>query len=106
VSPTQAVRRYEPGARLSYAYEVYNASGDVRSVISIWRGAERIVTVPPSVLPPPRGGERLFAAAGGLKLGDHLPPGDYVLQVSATTADPHADNRTRAAVQRIDFTVR
>jgi hypothetical protein len=106
VSPSQAVRRYEPGARLSYAYEIYNAAGQVRSVVSIWRGAERIMAVPPSALTPPPGGERRFAAAGGLKLGDHLPSGDYVLQISATTSDPGASNKTRAAVQRIDFAVR
>jgi hypothetical protein len=60
----------------------------------------------PDRLAVPPGGERRFAAAGGLKLGEGLPPGSYVLQVSATTPDPKRQGRSRLAVQRMDFDVR
>jgi VWFA-related protein len=105
VSPAQALRAYPAGARLSYVYEIYNATGAaVRSATSVWRGAEKVLDAPAATLKPPAGAERRFAAAGGIKLGEHLPPGEYVLQISAATLDPKGT--ARAAVQRIDFEVR
>ena len=55
-------------------------------------------------LPP--GNDRRFAAAGGLRLGEQLPPGSYALVVSATTPDPNRKGRSRTAVQQIGFDVR
>ena len=43
---------------------------------------------------------------GGLKLGDELLPGTYVLQIAATSNDPTHPKRARAAVQRLSFDVR
>ena len=106
VSPAQALRVYPPGTRLAYAYEIYNASGVVRSVATVWRGVENVLTAPPASLTPPAGNDGRFAAAGGIKLGEQLPAGNYTLQISATTADPKISRKARVAVQRIEFEVR
>ena len=94
-----------PGTRLSYAYEIYNASTTVDVAASIYRGTEKVFAVPPNTLALPPGGGRRFAAAGGLSLGEGLPPGSYRLVVSATTPDANRKGRTRAAVQQIGFDV-
>jgi hypothetical protein len=60
----------------------------------------------PDTLVSPTGGGARFAAAGGLSLGEALPPGSYVLQVLATTPDTRRQGRSRIAVQRIGFDVR
>jgi hypothetical protein len=104
VTPAQALRIYPAGSRLSYAYEIYNASGSVRSAPSIWRGTEQVFAAPPDTLTVPDGGTRRFAAAGGLSLGK-MPAGSYVLQISAMTPDPKQPGRNRTAIQRIPFDV-
>ncbi len=106
VSPVQALGVYERGTRLSYAYEIYNAVTPVQAATTIWRGSERILAVPPDTLVPPPGNERRFAAAGGVRLGDKLPAGRYVLQIAATKADPQRKGRSSTAVQRVAFDVR
>ncbi len=106
LTPAQALRVYPPGTRLSYAYEIYNAAGPVQAATSIWRGAEKILAAPPDTLTPPSGQEgRRFAAAGGLKLGERLPPGAYVLQIAATTLDK-GKGTPSLTVQRMGFEVR
>lgn len=106
LSPAQALRVYRPGTRLSYAYEIYNATTPVQATTSIWRGTEKVFAAPPDTLLIPPGDDRRFAAAGGLRLGERLPPGSYVLQVSATTPDTKRPGSNRTAVQRIGFDVR
>ena len=106
LTPAQAVRVYPPGTRLSYAYEIYNATTTVQSTTTIWRGTEKVFAAAPDTLAAPPGGDPRFAAAGGVRLGQGLPPGGYMLQVSATTPDPKRQGRSRIAVQRIGFDVR
>jgi VWFA-related protein len=106
LTPAQALRVYGPDTGLSYAYEIYNATTAVQATISVWRGTEKVFAAAPDTLVPPPGAGHRFAAAGGVKLGEGLPPGSYVLQVAATTADPKHDGRSRSAVQRIGFDVR
>jgi hypothetical protein len=106
LTAAQALREYRPGTGLSYAYEVYNATTAVQATTSIWRGTEKVFAVAPATLVPPSGGDRRFAVAGRLKLGEQLPPGSYVLQVATTTADPKRQGRSRTAMQRIGFDVR
>jgi hypothetical protein len=65
-----------------------------------------VFAAPPDTLVNPPGGDPRFAAAGGVKLGERLPPGGYVLQVSAMTSDPKRQGRSRIAVQQIGFDVR
>jgi hypothetical protein len=105
LSPDQAVRVYSPGAQLSYAYEIYNAVGPVQAALSIWRGNDKVLAVPPNTLVPPPG-ERVFAARGGVKLGEALAPGNYVLRIAATAPDPKREGRSNTAVRSIDFDVR
>jgi len=106
VAPAQALRAYAPGTRLAYAYEIYNSNGPVKSIATVWRGLENVLTTPAASLTPPAGTERRFAAAGGIKLGEQLPAGQYVLQISATTPDPKSPGKAQAAIQRMDFEVR
>jgi VWFA-related protein len=106
LTPAEALRVYGPDTGLSYAYEIYNATTAVQATTSVWRGTEKVFAAAPDTLVPPPGGDRRFAAAGGVKLGEGLPPGSYVLQVAATTADPKRQGRSRTAIQRIGFDVR
>ena len=101
----QAHRVFKPGTRLSYAYEIYNAEAPVQASATIWRGQERVFTSPADTLVPPSTTTDRFAAAGGLKLGASLPPGDYVLQIATRT--PEAKTKKKGvAVQSVDFEVR
>ena len=106
LSPSQALSVYRPGTRLSYAYEIYNAATPIQAATSVWRGSQKILAVEPDTLVPPPDGARRFAAAGGVKLGEKLPPGGYVLQIAATKPDPQRKGKTSTAVQRIAFEVR
>jgi VWFA-related protein len=106
VTPAQALRVYRPGTRLSYAYEIYNAITSVQATPTIWRGAEKVFAAAPDTLAVPPGGASRFAASGGLRLGEGLPPGSYVLQVSATTPDSKRQGSRKTALQRIGFDVR
>ena len=101
----QAHRVFKPGTRLSYAYEIYNAQAPVQASATIWRGQERVFTSPADTLVPPPTTTDRFAAAGGLKLGPSLPPGDYVLQIATHTSEAKTKKKG-AAVQSVDFEVR
>jgi hypothetical protein len=105
VRPADAVRVYAPGTQLSYSYEIYNAGTTVRTVTSLWRGTERLTSLPPDTLMPPADGSPV-AAAGGLKLDAQLLPGTYVLQIAATSDDPTHAKRSRTAIQRLSFDVK
>jgi hypothetical protein len=105
ITPAQALGVYRPGTRLSYAYEIYNADAPVQAATSVWRGTEKVMAVPPDTLVPPPGTARRFAAAGGVKLGEKLPPGSYMLQIAATRSGP-GPKGSSTAVQRIAFEVR
>ena len=106
VTPAQALRTYAAGSQLTYAYDIYNATGIVRSSTTVWRDMQEVLDAGPATLRPPAGSERRFTVAGGIKLGEHLPPGNYILQISATTADPGRSGRALSSVQRIAFEVR
>jgi VWFA-related protein len=105
VRPADALRVYAPGTELSYSYEIYNAGTAVQAVTSLWRGTDRLTSLPPDTLVPPADGGP-FATAGGLKLADDLPAGTYVLQIAATSDDPKHAKRARGAVQRLSFDVK
>ena len=72
---------------------------------SLWRGTDRLTSLPPDTLVPPADGGP-FATAGGLNLADDLPAGTYVLQIAATSDDPKHAKRARGAVQRRSFDVK
>ena len=99
ISPSQAIRSYKPGAQLKYTCEIYNASAPVQVTMTVWRGTEKVLSAAPDTLAPPADHPQWFAAGGGFKLGEHLAPGSYVVQVAA------ASGRSRA-VQLMDFEVK
>ena len=55
LTPTQGLRVYKPGTELSYAYEVYNAATRVQATTTIWRGTQKVVTLPTDTLTSPAG---------------------------------------------------
>lgn len=106
VVPEQALRAYATGMPLTYACDIYNAAERVEIAISVWRGAERVASLPPSTMPVPAGSGGRLTVTGGFKLGESLPPGSYMLQVAAATADASRKDRVRTAVQRLSFDLR
>jgi VWFA-related protein len=82
-----AFRVFEPGARLVYSYEIYNAKTPVETRVVVWRDGEPFFTAPPATVVPPLR-THAATAAGGIRLGDRIPPGDYVFQVTAVTRGP------------------
>jgi len=106
ISPSQAVRVYQPGALLHYACEIYNAAEPVQVTISVWRDAERVLAGKPDTLTPPPGQSLWFSAGGAFKLGDAITPGRYVLQIAAQTTDPGKSGKVSRATQVMDFEVR
>jgi hypothetical protein len=106
LAPEQALRVYRAGTPLSYACDVYNAAERVEVAISVWRGEQRVAALPTSTLPVPAGSGALVTTTGGLKLGESLPAGSYILEVAAATAGARRTDRARTAVQRLSFDVR
>ena len=106
VTPAQALAVYRPGTGLSYAYEIYNAALPVVATMTIWRGADRVLAADPVTLAPPTGSAGRFSAAGGIRLGERLPAGNYVLQIAAAKPDAQQKSKHLTAVQRIGFEVR
>ena len=104
VPPADALRVYAPGTPLSYSYEIYNAAATVQAVASLWRGTDRLTTLPADTLTPPADGGR-FAVTGRLDLAGDLPAGTYMLHIAASEDSKRA-KRTRRAVQRLSFEVR
>jgi VWFA-related protein len=80
-----ALRVFEPGASLVYSYEIYNAVGPIETRVVVWRDGKPFFSAPPVTLVPPVK-KQPASAAGGIKLGERMPPGDYVFQVTATTS--------------------
>ena len=79
-----AFRVFDQGARLVYSYEIYNATVPVETRVVVWRDGKPFFSAPPSTVVPPRR-KQPVTAAGGIKLGERMPPGDYVFQVTAVT---------------------
>jgi VWFA-related protein len=105
ISASEALREYRAGSQVPYSFEIYNAGDRVMISTSLWRGAQKLATVPPTALTRPRT-ERHFTTSGQLKLGESLPPGGYTLQISAASEDSAAKRQARTASRRIDFEVR
>ena len=98
-----ALRVFSPGTRLVYAYEVYNAGASASARAVVWRDGKPFFTTPVSTLAiPAKAGTA--KAAGGIKLGEAMPPGDYVFEVSATV--PGKKGKPRVASQSTSFEVR
>ncbi len=106
---TAAVRIFEPGTSISWAYQILNARTDkdrkprLQMQIRLFHeGREVYSRKPLEMTMASRGDARRMIAADQLKL-NQLPPGYYVLQVAV--ADLLAEEKDRTAVQSIDFEV-
>ena len=99
-----ALRVFNPGARLVYTYEIYNAAVPVDTRVTVWRNGRPFFSAPPSTLAAaPKA--RPLKAAGGIKLGERMPPGDYVFQVSAITR-PAGGAKPKTATRWTSFEIR
>ena len=108
--PTIAVRRFQHRMLLEYRYLIYNARPGAHDAlpeliaqVRLFHDGELIMSQEdPAIdssklqLDPKR-----LSAKGALRLGDELPPGQYVLQIIVT--DPHPKARGATASQWIDF---
>lgn len=105
VRPADALRVFAPGTLLWFSYEIFNAGTAVQAVTSLWRGADRLTSLPAvTLVPPPHG--RPLVTSGIFTLADDLPAGPYVLQIAATLDDLKDPKKARAAVQRLPFDVK
>ena len=49
-----ALRVFNPGARLVYTYEIYNASVPVDTRVTVWHNGRPLFSAPPSTLAAPQ----------------------------------------------------
>jgi VWFA-related protein len=109
---TSAQRVFQPGAELTYGYQVVNprpsSRGDrrpqVETQVVLYRDGREIFAGTPALLDT-KGQTDLkrLVAGGALRLGDLMKPGDYILQVVAT--DKLANSKNATAAQWTDFQV-
>lgn len=104
---TPAVRIFESGETIAWAYQVLNAKTDkedrpqLQTQIRLFHEGRQVYEGPASTLSSQsQGGSRRMIAADQMYL-KQLPPGYYVLQVAVT--DALANEKQRMAVQTIDF---
>jgi VWFA-related protein len=108
---TAAVRVFEPGTSISWAYQILNAKidKDQKAKLQIqyrlfYEGREVFANKPLEITPASSGAiSKRMIAADHMTL-KQLPPGYYVLQIAVS--DMLADEKNQQAVQSIDFEVR
>jgi hypothetical protein len=106
-----AVRRFQPGNRVSYGFEVYNARLDpsineaqLDGLIRIFHDRRQVAALRAEPLPPKeRPDPTVPTMFGWLQLSCAMPPGEYLLQ--ATITDTLAKGRYSVASQWTDFEV-
>jgi VWFA-related protein len=106
-----AVRRFQPGERVSYGFEVYNARLDpttnqvqLDGLIHIFHDGDQVAALRAEPLPPKeRPDPTIPTMSGWLQLSCAMPPGEYLLQ--ATITDTLAKGRYSVASQWTDFEV-
>jgi VWFA-related protein len=106
-----AVRSFQPGAEVLYAFQILNARLDANQKpqleveTRIFRDGVQInESKPRPVAASQQGDAAHLLSAGEIRLGDKIQPGDYVLQVVVT--DKLADEKYNVASQWMDFEVR
>jgi VWFA-related protein len=106
-----AVRRFQHGQVVHYAFAIYNARLDkstgrpqTQIHLRLFSNGQPLsaATAQPIDLDRQTDLKRL-TVSGAMRLSSELPPGEYVLQVIAT--DPLADQKHRIATQWIDFEI-
>jgi len=106
-----AVRHFSHGMLMDYLFVIYNAHVDkptdkpqLTAQVRLFREGQAVFTGKENVLSftgvvdPKR-----LIAAGGIKLGNDLAPGEYALQV--TVRDMLADEKHRMVTQWMDFEI-
>lgn len=104
-----AVRIFESGETIAWAYQILNARVDddrkprLESQVRIFREGQEFFTGKPSAMAAEEQGKsRRMIAADQMRFRD-LPPGNYIMQVAVR--DMLAREKQRTAVQAIDFDV-
>jgi hypothetical protein len=97
-----AVRQFSPGDDVIYSYEIYNADGAVKASSSVWRDGKQVLTAPADSLRGTTEDGRL-RTIGALRLDAAMTPGDYVLQIDASTI---RQKKPSVATTRVDFRVK
>ena len=101
-----ALRIFQPGARVAFAYELYDgASVDdpLAASASLLRDGRVVFQGEPEPIERPKeadSGVRVIPVGGTLSIGEQVPPGIYTLEVNV------ASGRKRRAAQWIDIEVR
>lgn len=111
VTSGPAVRRFQQGATLLFAYAVYNAQFDKATQLPrlsaqtrIFRDGKPIYTGSPTALEVAGQADlRRITAAARFQLGPELSPGEYIVQIIVQDHLAHA--KQHAATQWIDFEV-
>jgi len=102
---TAAVRVFESGETVAWAYQILNAKTEkaekpqVQSQIRLFCEGKEVYSGLPVMLESPQGGTKRMIAADQLYM-KQLPPGYYVLQIAVT--DTLAKEK-KPVVQSIDF---
>ena len=105
-----ALRIFKPGDSLAYVFQIFNAESDAAKHTDLevhtrlYRDGQQIYEGKPMPLEPvsQQDSKRLLGA-GAMRLGPHMQPGDYVLQV--IVADKAGADKNRVATQSSDFEV-
>jgi VWFA-related protein len=101
---TAAVRRFRPGAMVTYAFFAYNAGSRLEVRPTVYR--DTVPVYQPAALPFDGAGQHdpnRLAVVGRLHLGPELAPGVYTLEVAVTESNDRG--KGRSARQWIDFEI-
>jgi VWFA-related protein len=105
-----AVRRLPKGVILEYRYNIYNARLDtsgrpqLQTQMRLLRDGKEVFTGKVQTLDGSRQPDlKRLNAAGGIRIGPELTPGEYVLQVIVT--DLLAPEKSRTAIQWADLEI-
>jgi len=105
-----AVRHFKAGDLMTYALYIYNAKLDntshpqLTAQVKLFRDGAQIFTGKETQINPGQQIDmRRLVAAGAIKIGTDLTPGDYVIQIVVT--DLLADQKHRVSTQWMDFQV-
>ena len=106
-----AVRRFRQGATIDYGFIIYNAKVDkatghphLQTQVRLFRDQQPIFIGRLSDFYPTQTADpKRISAAGQLRFGKEIVPGEYVLQIVVT--DMVAKDRNRTATQWTDFEV-
>lgn len=110
VKGNPVLRTFKQGDALAYVYQIFNADTDAAEKTSLevhtrlFRDGQPVYEGKPMPLQTVNQQDpKHLVAAGAMKLGTHMTPGDYVLQV--IVADKDGSDKHRVATQSTDFEV-